>query len=182
MDTIQTDRLILRNFRTTDAAGLLAYLHEPRAGCFLSEKLEDLAAAEAEAERRAASDQHVAVCLKGTEIPVGDMFCFLEEPDTFSVGWHFNADFGGRGFAVEAARALFTHLFDTRGARRLYAYVEESNARSWRLCEKLGMRREGLFVEFISFRTDEMGEPVYENTLQYAILRKEWRRPRPATR
>ena len=64
----------------------------------------------------------------------------------------------------------------------MYAYVEENNARSWRLCEKLGMRREGVFVEFISFRTDDKGEPVYENTFQYAILRKEWHRPRPAAR
>ena len=82
MDVIQTGRLILRNFRKADAAGLLAYLHEPRAGCFLSERLEDLAAAEAEAERRAASDEHVAICLTGAEALIGDMFCFLEEPDT----------------------------------------------------------------------------------------------------
>lgn len=182
MDTIQTNRLILRNFRKADAAGLLAYLQEPRAGCFRSERLKDLAAAEAEAMQRAANDQHVAVCLKGTETLIGDMFCFLEEPDTYSVGWNFNADFEGKGFALEAARALFAHLFDTRGARRLYAYVEENNARSWRLCEKLDMRREGVFVEFISFRTDDKGEAVYENTFQYAILRKEWQRPGPAGR
>lgn len=180
MDVIQTGRLILRNFRKADAAGLLAYLHEPRAGCFLSERLEDLAAAEAEAERRAASDQHVAICLKGAEALIGDMFCFLEEPDTYNVGWNFDADFEGKGFALEAARALCTHLFDRRGARRLYAYVEEDNARSWRLCEKLGMRREGVFVKFISFRTDGKGEPVYEDTFQYAILRKEWLWPRHA--
>ncbi|MGX9964898.1 GNAT family N-acetyltransferase [Roseomonas sp. F4] len=176
MDAIQTERLILRNFRKADAAGLLAYLHEPRAGCFLSERLEDMAAAEAEAERRAASDQHVAVGLKGSETLIGDLFCFFEEPDTYSVGWNFSADFGGKGFALEAARALFTHLFETRQARRLYAYAEEDNAPSWRLCEKLGMRREGAFIEFISFGPDEKGEPIYENTLQYAVLRKEWNR------
>jgi hypothetical protein len=36
------------------------------------------------------------------------------------------------------------------------------------------MRREGLFVEFVSFVNDENGQPIYENTLQYAILKKEW--------
>ncbi len=59
-------------------------------------------------------------------------------------------------------------------ARRLYAYVEEDNAASRRLCERLGMRPEGLFKEFISFRQDDKGTPVFENTLQYALLRKEW--------
>ena len=53
-------------------------------------------------------------------------------------------------------------------------YVESTNTSSMRLCEKLGMRREGVFVEFISFTTDDAGNPIYENTMQYAILRHEW--------
>ncbi len=36
------------------------------------------------------------------------------------------------------------------------------------------MRQEGLFREFISFRNEADGTPVFENTLQYALLRKEW--------
>lgn len=36
------------------------------------------------------------------------------------------------------------------------------------------MRREGVFVEFVSFTRDKDGNPIYENTLQYAILRREW--------
>ena len=50
MDAIETDRLILRNFRKGDAADLFAYLHYPGASCFLSLKLEDMRAAETEAE------------------------------------------------------------------------------------------------------------------------------------
>lgn len=42
------------------------------------------------------------------------------------------------------------------------------------LCEKLGMRREGLFMEFVSFVNNPDGTPRYENTYQYAILMKEW--------
>lgn len=45
---------------------------------------------------------------------------------------------------------------------------------SQHLCEKLGMRREGLFREFVSFVNDADGNPIYENTYQYAILKKEW--------
>ena len=45
---------------------------------------------------------------------------------------------------------------------------------SQKLCEKLGMRREGMFMEFVSFVNDENGAPIYENTMQYAILKKEW--------
>ena len=42
------------------------------------------------------------------------------------------------------------------------------------LCEKLCMRREGLYLEFVSFVNNPDGTPLYENTMQYAILKKEW--------
>lgn len=173
MDAIETDRLVLRNFRNDDAADLFAYLHQPAASCFFSLKLEDMSAAEAEAETRSNGDEYVAVCLRDAGKLIGDLFAIAEE-DTYAVGWNFNTDFAGAGFASEAARALLAYLFTVKQARRLYAYVEDHNAASQRLCERLGMRREGLFKEFVSFKTDESGAPVYENTMQYAILRKEW--------
>lgn len=174
MDAIKTDRLILRNFKQGDAIDLLAYLRHPRASCFFSLKLEDIGAAKAEVETRSQSDEHIAVCLRSSDKLIGDVFCVPEHPDTYAVGWNFNADFGGAGFASEAARALFEYLFSVKQARRLYAYVEEDNIASQRLCERLGMRREGLFKEFISFKKDDEGAPIFENTMQYAILRKEW--------
>ncbi|MBY0559033.1 GNAT family protein [Hyphomicrobium sp.] len=174
MDAIETGRLTLRNFKKGDAADLLAYLHQPRASCFFSLKLDDLHAAEAEVAKRSTSDEHIAVCLRSTDRLIGDMFCIPEPPDTFAVAWNFNADFAGAGFATEAARALFEYLFSVKQARRLYAYVEEDNIASQRLCERLGMRREGLFKEFTSFEKDNEGVPIFVNTMQYAILRKEW--------
>ena len=36
------------------------------------------------------------------------------------------------------------------------------------------MRREGVFLEFISFLNNPDSTPRYENTVQYAILKKEW--------
>ncbi|CAO3451555.1 50S ribosomal protein acetyltransferase [Azospirillum argentinense] len=175
MDPITTERLILRPFRNGDAPDLLAYLSQPRANCFLSLKLDGLDAAAAEVDARSRSDEHIAVCLRSSGRVIGDLFQMHEPPDTHSVGWNFNADFAGAGYATEAARAFFDHLFAARQARRLYAYVEETNTVSQRLCERLGMRKEGLFVEFISFTMDGDGNPLYENTMQYALLRKEWR-------
>ena len=36
------------------------------------------------------------------------------------------------------------------------------------------MNEEGLFREFVSFMKNPDGTPRYENTCQYAILKKEW--------
>ncbi len=175
MPPIETERLVLRNFRRDDAADLFAYLAAPRAGCFLDLRLADLDAAAAEAQARSGDDEHIAVALRGTGRLIGDLFAVPEPPDTYAVGWNFNADFGGAGYAAEAARALFGHLFGAKQARRLYAYVEDHNRASQRLCERLGMRKEGHFLDFVSFRTDAQGAPIFENTMQYALLRREWR-------
>ena len=59
-----------------------------------------------------------------------------------------NKEYQGKGYAYEAAYAFFDYLFKDKGARRIYAYTEDYNTSSQHLCEKLGMRREGLFLEF----------------------------------
>ena len=84
-------------------------------------------------------------------------------------------DAQGYGFMLEAARAYFDYLFTRKGARRIYLYTEEDNLSCQRLSEKLGMRKEGVFREFVTFVKDEKGDPLYETTLQYAILKKEWK-------
>ncbi|GAW42167.1 Acetyltransferase family protein [Brevundimonas sp. SH203] len=173
MKPIETDRLILRRFQAGDAADLFAYLHQPRAACFLSMRLADLDAAKAEAVKRAGSDDIIAVQSRADGRVIGEVFAHFEEPDTWSIGWSFNGDVAGRGYASEAAGALVDHLFADRGARRLYAYVEDDNLASQRLCERLGMRREGLFLDFISFENDDAGRPIYVNTWQYALLKRE---------
>ena len=176
MKPIETNRLVLRNFRREDAAELLAYLESPVASCFLSLTLRDMNAALSEADRRSMDDAQIAVCLKDSNQLIGDLFAHPED-DTISVGWNFNPAFSGQGYAFEAAHALFADMFDVQGIRRIYAYVEDHNLPSQKLCERLGMRREGLFLDYISFRNNDAGQPVYENTMQYALLKREWDAP-----
>ncbi|WP_339818977.1 GNAT family protein, partial [uncultured Paracoccus sp.] len=159
MKLIETDRLVLRNFRRRDADGLLAYLKSPVASCFLSLTLQDIDAATAEADRRASDDAEIAVCRKEGDELIGDLFAHPED-DTVSVGWNFNPAYASRGYAFEAAHAIFADLSEVKGIRRLYAYVEDHNLPSQKLCERLGMRREGLFLDYISFRNDNAGRPV----------------------
>lgn len=99
-------------------------------------------------------------------------YTFYKDED--NVGWHFNKRFEGKGFACEAAAGLLDYLFREAGARRIYGFVEDDNIRSKRLCERLGMRREGCFKEFVTFVNNPDGSPKYEDTCVYAILEKEW--------
>ena len=175
MAIIDSERLVLRAFESKDAAGLLEIFSHPRARCFADDRLDTIEEAVADVERRSANTLEFAVCLKNYDVIIGVMFAAKEEPDTYSVGWQLNAKYEGKGHASEAARAFFAFLFTHMGARRIYAYVEDDNDRSKKLCKRLGMRREGMFVEFISFVNNEDGTQKFENTCVYAILKKEWK-------
>lgn len=182
---IETERLILRPFNVSDAADVYEYLHEPQVNCFLDLKLDSYDDAVSEMERRSAEQSYYfAVVLKDSGKVIGEVFAYPEtgEPqwfeslpkDMFSPCIMFNRDYRGNGYAYETSVAFFNYLFEKCAARRIYSYVDDYNSPSIRLCEKMGMRREGLFVEFVSFVNNPDGTPKYENTYQYAILRKEW--------
>ena len=183
---IETERLILRPFLESDAADVYEYLHKPAVHCFACMKLETLADAKAEMKNRIGeTEYYFAITLKENGKVIGEIDAYPEtgEPhadentprDTFSPCWMLNQTYQGKGYAYEAAYAFFDYLFKEKEARRIYAYTEDNNLPSQHLCEKLGMRREGVFMEFVSFVKNPDGTPLYENTCQYAILKKEWR-------
>ena len=182
---IETGRLILRPFTKADASDVYEYLKAPMVNCFACMKLNSLEEARSEMQKRADdAELYFAIVLKENEKVIGEINAHAEAtgpdgqdavPDTFSPCWMLNKAYHGKGYAYEAAKAFFDYLFNEKGARRIYAYTEDYNLSSQRLCERLGMRREGLFMEFVSFVNNPDGTPLYENTMQYAILKKEWK-------
>ncbi|MCR4572597.1 MAG: GNAT family N-acetyltransferase [Lentisphaeria bacterium] len=181
---IETERLILRPFEEKDAEDMFEYLKKPAVNCFACMKLDSLEEAKEEARRRADdTDLYFAIVLKENGKVIGEIDAAPEATapdednvpqDTFSPCWMLNKAYHGKGYGYEAAHAFFDYLFNEKGARRIYTYTEDYNIPCQRLCEKLGMRKEGLFKEFVSFVNNPDGTPLYENTYQYAILKKEW--------
>ena len=184
MTMITTERLILRPFTENDAADAFEYLNEPLVHCFACMKVNSLEEArKAVLERANDGEYYFAIVLRENGKVIGEIDAMPETTapeqecaDTFSPCWMLNPAYHGKGYAYEAAQAFFDYLFFEKGARRIYAYTEDDNLPSQKLCKKLGMRREGLFMEFVTFVDDAEGNPIYENTYQYAILKKEWER------
>lgn len=172
---IETERIIIRNFKPKDAIGLLEYLSRPRVNCFVGDRLYSEESALTYMFHSSKEMLHYAVCLQEDDFIIGDVFAVREYTDTYSVGWHFNQRFEGKGLAYEAATGFLDYLFLESDARRVYGFVENDNQRSKRLCERLGMRNEGCIKEFISFVCHPDGTPKYEDTCIYAVLNKEWK-------
>ena len=53
---IETERLVLRRFRESDAADVFEYLHDPAVNCFTSMRLESIEDAKTEMKKRETDD------------------------------------------------------------------------------------------------------------------------------
>jgi RimJ/RimL family protein N-acetyltransferase len=85
------------------------------------------------------------------------------------LGWVLDPRSTGRGFATEAVRELLRLCFEDLGVRRVVAYCFADNEPSWRLMERLGMRRETHAVEESLHRSRG-----WLDSYGYALLAREW--------
>ena len=86
------------------------------------------------------------------------------------LGWTMRPESGGRGLATEAVRELVRHAFDDVGVRRVVAECFADNEPSWRLMERIGMRREAHHVLDSLHR--DLG---WQDEYVYALLAEERR-------
>lgn len=86
------------------------------------------------------------------------------------LGWTFDPTHQGQGLATEAVPALIGICFDSLGVRRVRAECFADNERSWRLMDRIGMRREAHHVQDSLHR-----DRGWIDGLVYALLVEEWR-------
>lgn len=130
------------------------------------------------AAARAHDPSFWAVCLQDDGTLVGNLYLHHDEPRAWrghSLGYVFHPDHWHQGYATEACRALLDVSFDQWGAHRVTAHCDPRNEASWRLLERLGLRREGRLRQSASFSTDDAGRPLWHDAYLYAVLHSEWR-------
>jgi RimJ/RimL family protein N-acetyltransferase len=85
------------------------------------------------------------------------------------IGWCIDPAVQGQGYATEAVRELIRIAFEELGLRRLVAHCFAANKASWRLMERVGMRREVYTVKESLHRSGE-----WMDGMSYALLAEEW--------
>lgn len=86
------------------------------------------------------------------------------------IGWCLDPAHQGRGLATEAVAALLGVCFEDLGLRRVTANCFADHVASWRLMERLGMRRETHTVQESLHRSGR-----WLDGLGYGLLAAEWR-------
>ncbi|PJJ45268.1 RimJ/RimL family protein N-acetyltransferase [Glutamicibacter mysorens] len=86
-----------------------------------------------------------------------------------NLGWSFDPAYGGKGYATEAVRAAIGLCFGPLGLRRVTAECFAANEPSWKLMERLGMRK-----EFHGRKDSLHRNGEWMDSMAYALLAEEW--------
>jgi RimJ/RimL family protein N-acetyltransferase len=111
-----------------------------------------------------------AVELKETGQLIGDCALKVEEQDArqAEIGFTLSREHQGKGYASEAVARLLDYAFGALNLHRVVAISDQENKPSVALLERVGMRREGSFVQNVWFKGRWACEYLY------AILEHEW--------
>ncbi len=176
MKEIETERLVLRKFRPEDWKDLYEYLSDENVVKFEPYDTHTEEQCIQEAANRAGNEAFWAVTLKENQKLIGNLYFKKQEFDTWEIGYVFNAAYQGRGYATEGARAIMDYAFRQLNARRIIAGCNTDNDASWKLLERLHMRREGHYRKLRYFKVDADNNPIWIDAYAYAILKEEWNR------
>lgn len=178
MKTLETPRLLLRKFAPDDFDAVHAYasvlanvIYMPWGPNGEAETRDFINKAIAKTEKETPDDYHFAVTLKDGGGLIGGCVLFTNG-DTGELGWILHRDYWRQGYGPELGEALLSFGFGELALHRITAHCDAENYGSYRVMEKIGMRREGLFIE--GRPANKLTDKKYSDQLAYAILRDEW--------
>jgi len=149
---IVTDRHVLRRFTYDDMPDVLRFASQPSVARVTSTRIQ----ATEEGIRKYIELQNsyqpfekdkvfeLAVERKEDGKVIGLLGLICQDHGQGEIGWALGVEYRGQGYATEAARALMDHGFNSLGLHRIHADTSSDNLASWRVMERLGMRREAL--------------------------------------
>jgi|SRR5215212_9330945 RimJ/RimL family protein N-acetyltransferase len=182
---IESERLILRRFKGSDLVPFMSYRNDPEVARYQDwdscDKQEAIAfIGEMGSARPGVPGEWFQFAIESKEkgALIGD--CALRvnkhEPYLAEIGYTLARKHQGKGLASEAVSRLLDYAFDALGLHRVIAIADCRNAPSVALLERLGMRREGHFLENNWFKGEWADEYLY------AVLKNEWLRKQTITR
>ena len=176
---IESERLRIRRFKDSDLAPFMAYRNDPEVARYQSWDSSDEQEArtfirEMESAQLGVPGEWFQFAIESKEMGdlIGDCALRVDEHEPYraEIGFTLAREHQGKGFASEAVSVLLDYAFGTLGLHRVVAIADSRNAPSVALLERVGMRREGHFLEIVWFKGGWADEYLY------AVLKDEWLR------
>lgn len=180
---LETARLRIRRFQQQDLVPFMAMRNDPEVARYQGWQALDETAAQAFITEMHTAGLFVpgewiqlALADRHSDVFIGDCAVQVkaDDPRQAEIGFSLTRQAQGQGLATEAIRALLDYLFQAVHIARVMAICDVRNYGSYRLLERLGLRREG------HTRHSYWNKGAWTDEYLYAILREEWqRRARP---
>lgn len=149
MTTLQTERLVLRPWRESDAEALYKYAKNPHIGLpagwpphtSVEESLDIIRNVFNGPEDYAialASDSDTAIGAIALTLAGGSTLFPEDDTTQAELGFWIGEPFWGHGYIPEAARELLRHAFEDLGLSAVWCAYYEGNTKSARVQQKLG--------------------------------------------
>ncbi|MBL8748248.1 MAG: GNAT family N-acetyltransferase [Planctomycetes bacterium] len=153
---IETERLVLRRMVRADADVALAHeqdrammqwIRDPQPMAAMQERIQAMFGAWTGGDGEWLT---LAVAPKATDAMLGIVVCRVTQAanEAMEIGYRLHPSVHRRGYAFEACARLVDHLFAAVRVHKVVAHCVLENEASWRLMEKLGMRREAVFRDY----------------------------------
>lgn len=166
---IETTDLIIRKFELEDENDLREYMMQRVNAEFEAYPDFTYQKGHEEIAFRTQSDEFYAIELKKEHKVIGNIYLGKRSFNARELGYVLNENYQNKGYGSDASKAAIQYMF-TQGVHRIYAECAPQNTASWRLMEKIGMKREAHLRENAAFHQDANGQPIYWDTYIYAML------------
>jgi len=166
---IEMDDLIIRNFDIEDENDLCEYMLQRVDAEFESYPNFTPEKAKEEIVFRSKSDEFFAIEFKKTHKVIGNIYLGKRNFNTRELGFVLNVNYQNKGYGSIASKTMLDFAFK-KGIHRIYAECAPQNIPSWKVMEKVGLKREAHFEKNVSFHNDDKGNPIYWDTYVYAAI------------
>jgi len=173
----ETERLIIRPFELTDAEVFSAYRSDTSVARYQGwdapypqeKAIEFIQNMQQWKPEMLGEWLQLAIVRKDSGEMIGDCaFYILKDGKQAEIGMTLAKNAQGFGFGREATIQLLVYLFDELGMQRVRANCDPRNVPSWRVLERVGMRREAHMIRSTWIK----GE--WADDYWYAMLSEEW--------
>lgn len=176
---LESERLIFRAYKPKDYALFYDMLSDPENMKYRSSEPKTPSQVEKYlnwgiscAEQDPCVNFRYAVVLKQTDQTIGSCELAFTDKDPAELAWELHRDFWRKGYGTEIGHTLLKLGFETLGLRRIVADCNTLNIGSYRIMEKIGMRREAHYVKY--YRANSVLNHQWCDKYLYAILQEEY--------
>jgi RimJ/RimL family protein N-acetyltransferase len=166
---VETERLILRRYKKSDITDLYEYLSNSDVVKYEPYKPMTMSEVESNLDWRISTDEMIAVELKSNHKMIGNVYLGKSDFESLEIGYVFNKDYWGKGYAKESCEELMALAF-SGGIHRIFANCDPQNIDSWNLLERLGFEKEAHLKKNVYFWKDDENKPIWKDTYIYAKL------------